>query len=636
MRKIFILLFLLLPVCAFSEDLYIAQTAAGTNDMSSCANAQSMAWLNTAGNWGAGANKVSAGDTVHLCGTITSPLTIQGSGTNSTTNAITIKFETGAKFSKAHWNQSGTNQDSAIYSGGYNYIVIDGGTDGIIESTLNGSSGGTCPGGSCTSQLANNGIYFGSGTIGTTIKNINIRNLYYRTSTTDYAPATTSLNSIVVSGQITNLSIYNVTATYANNLFWIAIAGTSSGVYIYNNTLSATSVAISVGIGSVGATLDDIKMYGNTCNIGVEWYGNDLTYWNPYVHDNCLHLFATQGGSDQITNASYYNNYNGGLTGYVGTSLAFMEGKVMSPLVYNNVFFKESGVNAANGSVYIKGCPGTGIYNNTFVSADNSGTAIGMSPEYTGTERATIKNNIIVNHGYPYGEDSYGYQNSGNAYCTAYLAPWSCCTGSGTGSCVAYRAWILDSDYNLVYLPGDIAPAVLRYKYTSHSGSLTPCETVTGVTSGATGKFFRQVNIAGDDYIELRNVSGTFTDSGEVINGTSASVTTTAGGTYVGPADVKSWGGGATSWTNWLNLTCLDSHSRTGNPDLNSNYTPKVTSTEVIGKGTQLNSIFTTDKNGVIRGSNWDIGAYQYGSGGGSPTTYNLTGSSLSGGQSIH
>jgi hypothetical protein len=56
-----------------SESIYIAQTAQGANTGADATNAHAAAWLNTAGNWGAGAGKISAGDTVRLVGTFTPP-----------------------------------------------------------------------------------------------------------------------------------------------------------------------------------------------------------------------------------------------------------------------------------------------------------------------------------------------------------------------------------------------------------------------------------------------------------------------------------------------------------------------------------------------------------------------------------
>ncbi len=58
---------------AKANDIYIAQSAAGSANGSNCANAYAATFFNTAANWGSGANKIGPGTTVHLCGTISVP-----------------------------------------------------------------------------------------------------------------------------------------------------------------------------------------------------------------------------------------------------------------------------------------------------------------------------------------------------------------------------------------------------------------------------------------------------------------------------------------------------------------------------------------------------------------------------------
>src|SRR3989344_4604412 len=65
---------------AASSNIYIAQSAAGSADGSSCANARAVSFFNASGNWGTGATQIGPGTVVHLCGTITTYLTFQGSG----------------------------------------------------------------------------------------------------------------------------------------------------------------------------------------------------------------------------------------------------------------------------------------------------------------------------------------------------------------------------------------------------------------------------------------------------------------------------------------------------------------------------------------------------------------------------
>ena len=57
-RKILILscmLLFLFPFFCKAEDLYIAQTATGSDTGTSCSDAHSIVWFNAASNWGSGA-----------------------------------------------------------------------------------------------------------------------------------------------------------------------------------------------------------------------------------------------------------------------------------------------------------------------------------------------------------------------------------------------------------------------------------------------------------------------------------------------------------------------------------------------------------------------------------------------------
>jgi hypothetical protein len=84
MKKFFyVLVVLLLPALASAETLYISQ-GGGTVSCGSWGSqsTQSAAWFNTAANWGGGAGEIDPGDTVRFCGTVTTNLTVQASGTS--------------------------------------------------------------------------------------------------------------------------------------------------------------------------------------------------------------------------------------------------------------------------------------------------------------------------------------------------------------------------------------------------------------------------------------------------------------------------------------------------------------------------------------------------------------------------
>lgn len=379
---------------ANAEDIYVSQTASGSNSGVDCLNAKSMAWLNTAGSWGAGEGKVSAGDTVHMCGTLISPLTIQGSGTSG--NVITILFETGAKFSKTHWN--GANGNAAIYANGLNYLTIDGGTNGIIEATDNGTGK--------TTQLNCYGVLLEGGTIGLTVRNLTVNSMYTRNGTVD----NNDLGSgIKVTGEITNVTINNNTTSYGSTGVYIGYHGKSSVVKVHHNTCSAHSVAINIGDRAAGSVLDDLQVYNNELACNREWAGT------PAIHLQLFHLFAVGGGTSTVTNYKMYNNYLHGNLGDYVTSFHNAEGKIPNALIYNNLFVHDTWT-GGNGDVSMKGANGAKIYNNTFISNTAGAIAI-LASEYTGYDKLSVYNNII--YGYGYGFMDYTVESGGTAMTSA-------------------------------------------------------------------------------------------------------------------------------------------------------------------------------------------------------------------------
>ena len=89
---IFVAVSVVLPIMA--DNIYIAQSSAGSDSGVDAANAHSVAWLNSASNWGVDPSDVKVGDTVILNGTITNTIEVMASGTES--SRITIRFNTNA------------------------------------------------------------------------------------------------------------------------------------------------------------------------------------------------------------------------------------------------------------------------------------------------------------------------------------------------------------------------------------------------------------------------------------------------------------------------------------------------------------------------------------------------------------
>ncbi|HUB07120.1 MAG TPA: hypothetical protein VMB50_08965, partial [Myxococcales bacterium] len=99
------------------------------------------------------------GDVNYLCGTITIPANTEGlivNGSGAAGNPITIYFDSGAVLQSPYWPGAGSG--AAIDTAGNDYVTVDGNggangyTEGVIQATLNGNPGATCPGGPCQYQ----------------------------------------------------------------------------------------------------------------------------------------------------------------------------------------------------------------------------------------------------------------------------------------------------------------------------------------------------------------------------------------------------------------------------------------------------------------------------------------------------
>src|ERR1019366_4356515 len=129
--------FLVMASTAFANNIYITQSGSAAGSCTS--SVQTPAFFNAAANWGSGASQIGPGTTVLLCGTFTGSagstlLTFQGSGTSG--SPITLKFDTNALLTAPYW----AGGSGAINVNSRSYVTIDGGTNGTIQNTANGTS----------------------------------------------------------------------------------------------------------------------------------------------------------------------------------------------------------------------------------------------------------------------------------------------------------------------------------------------------------------------------------------------------------------------------------------------------------------------------------------------------------------
>lgn len=402
-----IIFFLLCLICK-AEDIYVAQSSAGGDTGADCANAHSLAWLNDASNWGAGAGKVSAGDTVHLCGRFDLAAATQGIsalGSGTTGNPITILFETGAILSSPQW---GNSASAGIMLTNCSYVDVDGGVNGVIQGTNNGTG---------LAYAANSsGVYVSSGSY-INIRRLMVTNIYVNNPTQ-------STGSVDTAGSTTQC---------------IYLVGNNDHIRIYSNDLAFSRTGVRVDFD--GVTVDNLEIdhnfihghcwqimmgtgTGSSIGTSVSIHDNTLTDWNNWFYPggskhppDVYHtdgIFVYQSDNSPEFAPLIYNNYIYGDLGdasptamiYASSGGAVSGSFVLcSAVIYNNliVFTNEHYWSIATGTKTTN-CQ---IYNNTVIGLTASSGASAFVISGYGHK---FNNNLLV------GFDSV--MGSYNAYIT--------------------------------------------------------------------------------------------------------------------------------------------------------------------------------------------------------------------------
>ncbi len=365
-------------VRASSNNIYIAQSMAGANNGQDCADAYAYTFFNTPGNWGTNAGLIGPGTTVHLCGTFTAPagadsfLQFQGSGLAG--NPVTLFFENGAILQSPYFGSVA----GAIDTNGNTNLTINGGTNGVLQNTANGTK--------LAHQQNSYGIEM-AGCNSCVVENLTIANMYVHAGLAD--------SGDVQAIPIRMLDGNNITIGPNNTIhdgrfcLLYAYGATDSNLTILGNTIYNCDHGVAVGNNPTG-TLTTVVVHDNIFH--------DWTNWDDtmdYYHHNAVHIWAVAAGGT-INGVSVYNNYMYGDVGIHATAILFLEansGGVMTGAnVFNNVFNSTNAAdNAGEGLVDVQ--PGNcGIYNNTFQTALNTNASIGLHLYSAG---CSVVNNIF-------------------------------------------------------------------------------------------------------------------------------------------------------------------------------------------------------------------------------------------------
>ena len=548
MKRLFLTI-LLLCGSALATTRYVAQSA-GTFSGGTACNGQTAI---TPATWNS--TSESAGDVTYVCGALTSS-TQGGTGftfswSGSSGNPISLIFDTGASMVSTGWwgnytpNTSCPTCTGAITINGFQWIVIDGGTNGLIENSLSGcvtgsvcnnGSGGagtghpaTCPAGSCTQSPGSSGtvgIHLGTNG-GTQSDNIIIRNL-------EIGPlyvGTGSNSSVTDTGGLAAVSI--------------RVDSDLTTAQIYNNNLHGAQTQIYGGFdGSLGP---------NSCpnppsfTFGTLTSGAVCIAFNN-LYDGNWHFQPSDGGANNVVN--FFGNNLGDVTGAeagwgnwqypTGTyhqNGVFCWGavaKIVNAYVYDNYLHGDLGAGSPSAILYI---------------ANGGGTLPGCA--------MTAFNNIIAMTG----------TNVNNDQATAVKLD---ATSGVMGPIIYENNTIIGSAYQLEFYNNNTGPQ--DFAFTNYNNIWSPG------SSGNTAWFFHQED-ASNPFISYAG------DYNDFYNGNNNPWA--YNGTNYGPA-ISNWTTGCTGAGNSI----CDQHSVSGAPNLTSSYIPN-SGSPVIGAGKNLYGTYT-------------------------------------------
>ena len=377
---------------AQASNVYITQDGGGNGVCSS--NVHNPAWFNNSANWGTSASQIGPGTIVHLCGTFNAPagansyLRFQGSGTSG--NPITLLFETGAIVQAPYFSAN----NGGIDVNGQTWIVVDGGTNGILQNTAEGT-GLTYQ--QDTALIKGMGANF-------TVKNLSMLNVYVH-QIGDNGGGGPQGWAFGVWGQSSNLTIGpNNTFTQCNVCAFYAFQGGEQNLVITGNHFSLSNQAIELGPGNSGTkVMTNIQVDHNTYVASRNW-DNAANYY----HHNFFHPFTNTSGSSIVGKLLIFDNTVTGDVGQHSTSMVYIEnnnggsgGTMGSWYIFNNTFNKTNTDAPGSSGIVAVMSPNGFFLNNTVVDAGGSGDYAWPSfNAYGGATAWTVQNNIFYGGAY--------------------------------------------------------------------------------------------------------------------------------------------------------------------------------------------------------------------------------------------
>lgn len=320
---------------ASANSVYLAQSEAGTADGADCADAYAYSFFNTSANWGSGTTQIGPGTTVHLCGTITSPLTFRGSGASG---SPVVLDGTGATMS-AYINvgtQYWTIQN-CTWSTSYG---TNSATQAVIQ-TSNGAAFGTIQNNHIDVINSSQVIFFHG-----TTHDITVLNNYLKVSTPNGAGFDTDVidtegaYNVMVQGNYIAMNIGAADASCGGchddlTQVWGSVGPTYNWTFRYNYFVQESSSSIT----------------NNLSLMMLEQIGNTPGYWDVYSN-----VFQCVSGGNSGNGIVFDSNYSG-----------------MTAHIYNNTIVQNSG--ACNNLFNLSGAGSFNLENNIIYNS-SAGNAL--------------------------------------------------------------------------------------------------------------------------------------------------------------------------------------------------------------------------------------------------------------------
>jgi|SRR5579859_706727 len=355
---------------ALGADVYITQNTSGSNSGLDCADAHSAVWFNA---------NARGGNTYHLCGifTGTAGSTMLTPPSGSAGSVLTLLFESGAVMTAPYW---GGQYAGAITINSVSYVTIDGGANGLIQNTANGTL--------LASQQSSQGIAIGASSH-IEVRNLTIQNIYANNgsnpSNNDTGGQTTS--DIYLWGSQNNILIHdNILNNARSGIRYDFDGATADTIQFYSNTMSDHCWQIVMGGGSGGEHATNVVIHDNDMSGWMNW---QCPSQSAYCNNNSVDLYHTDG---------------------VIVFEALGDSNTFAPLIYNNYIHGDLGQGSATGFIFCTYGGGSGasapvsckIFNNLLVqtkdpsrTTNNGPWAISMGGNGSTT---TVGPHLIVNN----------------------------------------------------------------------------------------------------------------------------------------------------------------------------------------------------------------------------------------------